>query len=180
LFDSRDKWDEVQGLTDGYSRDFDVPGAPTRLLEDEEWLGGLPLRTELYSAHTLDILGWQDDYARNMFRDYFKDHGISRGHSLTGHFLELCGLNALAREAWKAQLGQFAYGAIFAVRNERLGMIPAKCLPRMRKLACGEKYYGFIFERLWLHFFGMPFIQAGRGRVAESLGKNPEIARISS
>lgn len=177
LFDSRESWDEVQGLTDGYSRDFNVPGAPTRILEDGEWLGKIPLRTEIYSAHTLDILGWQDDYARRMFHDYFKDHGIERGYNMTGHFLELCGLQTLAREAWNAQLGQFAYGAIFAVRNERLGMIPQKCLPRMRKIACGEKYNGFIFERLWLHFFGMPFIQTGRGRVTEALGKNTGVIK---
>jgi hypothetical protein len=61
---------------------------------------------------------------------------------------------------------------MFGVRNERLGRIPLECVPAMRALAQGHYAHGYVFERLWLHLFGLPFIRAGRGRVGATLPGN--------
>jgi hypothetical protein len=53
---------------------------------------------------------------------------------------------------------RYAYAAIFAVRNDRLSMIPQECIPKMRKLACEHYSVGYMYERLWLHLFGQPFV----------------------
>jgi hypothetical protein len=116
------------------------------------------VRTEVCSAHTLDVLKWRDDNGRRFFADYCHHHGVPPGWSLSGHFLELCGLDDLAEQAWRAERLRFGYGAMFAVRNSRLPRIPPDCIPRMRRLACGHYSHGYLFERLWLHLFGLPFI----------------------
>ena len=64
----------------------------------------------------------------------------------------------LAEQAWQAVLVRYAYAGIFAVRNERLSLIPKKCLPRMRELACDHYFGPYMYERLWLHLFGLPFV----------------------
>ena len=48
---------------------------------------------------------------------------------------------------------------MFGVRNERLAMIPQACIPQMRELAQGHYSHGYIYEKLWLHLFGLPFIR---------------------
>ena len=64
LLACRSHWAEVQCLTAGYATGSDIPPANLRILEDDEGLGSHPLRTELCSAATLDMLGWQDDGGR--------------------------------------------------------------------------------------------------------------------
>lgn len=168
LLERRDLWTEVQPLTAGYAEYCEVPPPSARILDDAEWIAGMPVRTELCSAHTLDILGWQDEVGgRRFFKDYCLHHHLRRGMSISGHFLESCGLTEIAEQAWRAALAQFAYGAMFAVRNDRLPLVPAACIPQMRRLACGHYSNGYVFERLWLHFFGLPFIHAERHAVAE-------------
>jgi hypothetical protein len=165
LLACRSHWAEVQCLTAGYATGSDIPPANLRILDDDEWLGCHPLRTELCSAATLDMLGWQDDGGRRIMKDYCQHHCLPRGWSISGHFLEACGLAELAAEAWQAALVQFAYGAMFGVRNERLARVPLECLPAMRALAQGHYAHGYVYERLWLHLFGLPFIRGGRGSV---------------
>ena len=93
-----------------------------------------------------------------MFRDYSDYHQDPAGWSLSGHFVESCGLIELAEQAWLAVFVRYAYAAIFAVGNERLSLIPKSCVPRMRKLACEHYSGGYMYERLWLHLFGLPFV----------------------
>ncbi len=61
----RGHWADVQCLTAGYATGSDIPPANLRILDDDEWLGCHPLCTELCSAATLDMLGWQDDGGRS-------------------------------------------------------------------------------------------------------------------
>ena len=67
------------------------------------------------------------------------------------------GWRELAEQAESADFGQFAYGAIFAVRNELLQRIPEDVLHRLQLMTRSHPLYPWIFERLWLHFFGLPF-----------------------
>ena len=156
LLGHRDLWADVQGLTGRYLEDLPPPHCLT--LQDEERIAGIPVRTEVCSASTLDILMWRDDGGRHFFADYCLHHGVPRGWSLSGHFLESCGLTELAGEAWRAERLRFCYGAMFAVRNSRLARIPADCIPAMRELARGHYSNGYVYERLWLHLFGLPFL----------------------
>lgn len=176
LLGASGSWQEVQALTAYYLVDSDAPPQATRVLEDEEWIGDMAVRTELCSAHTLDVLNWQDEVWQGFLREYREHHQIPKGWSVAGHFLEACGLLELAKEAWKATLTRFAYGAIFAVRNERLAMIPPGRLTRMRELACGLHVHGFVFERMWLHLFGVPFVTLDRTSLATRQPKIVEFA----
>ena len=162
LLDLHDHWAEVQPLTSGYMVASDIPPANLRATEDREWVGDIPIYTEFFSPATLDTTTWQDGGGRNIFKDYSSHHRLPRGWSIGGHFLELCGLGDLAAAAWNASLARFAYGAIFGVRNERLAMIPHACIPQMRSLAQGHYSHGYIYEKLWLHLFGLPFIRNER------------------
>ena len=161
LLKQRDLWEDIQPLTSGYLDDGISPPQVCKDLETDEWLRGLPVRTELLSASTLRMVRWHDPAAGGFIEDYCKYVNLPAGWSVTGYFLESCGWSALAREAWKATLVRGVYAAIFAVRNERLSFIPRKCLPRMREIACEHPSTGFVYERLWLHLFGLPFITMG-------------------
>jgi hypothetical protein len=158
LLKQRDIWAEVQPLTSGYLDDGISPPQVCRDLETGEWLRGLPVRTELLSAHTLRMVRWYDPAGGGFIQDYCDHVRLPAGWSVTGYFLESCGWTSLAREAWKATLVRGVYAAIFGVRNERLSFIPRKCLPRMRKIASEHPSTGYVHERLWLHLFGLPFI----------------------
>ena len=162
LLELRGHWAEIQPLTAGYAVESDIPPANIRATEDAHWLGSIPIYTELCAAATMDMLGWQDEGGRRIMKDYCQHHRLPRGWGISGHFLELCGLTELAAEAWQASQAQFGYGAMFAVRNERLGMIPHACIPQMRVLAQGHYSHGYIYEKLWLHLFGLPFIRQER------------------
>jgi hypothetical protein len=149
------EWNPVQPLTASYNTAIQVPPKFICDIEVAEWPNGLRVRTALLSLPTLAGLG---NYDHSKFGpDYVKNHGLPAGWNVTGHFLELCGMSELAEKAWRSYVGQFAYGAIFAVRKDHLGKIPGHCLPAMRVLAAGPPVHGFIFERLWLHLFGLPF-----------------------
>lgn len=162
LLELRGHWAEVQPLTPGYATGADIPPAIPRTLEDTWWLGNIPIYLEPCSAATLEPSAWRDDGAHRIMKDYSQHHRLPRGWSVSGHFFETCGLTDLAAAAWEADLARFACAAIFAVRNERLGMIPVKCIPAMRTLAQGHYSHGYIYEKLWLHLFGLPFIRQER------------------
>jgi hypothetical protein len=158
LLGQRDCWQDVQPLTSAYVDESDNPPRVRRMLETDEWIRGIPIRTELLSANTLRMNSWNDAFGGSYIQSYCDYYHIPLGWSVSGYFLETCGLAELAEKAWRATLVRSVYAAIFAVKNERLGFIPRKCIPRMRKLACGHSSNGFVFERLWLHLFGLPFI----------------------
>lgn len=60
-------------------------------------------------------------------------------------------------EAWGATIGRFAFGALFAVDNSKPSLFPQSVLPKMKKLAADFQVNGYVYERLWLHIFGLPF-----------------------
>lgn len=157
LLEHRDHWEAVQALTATYDNEKQIPPEQMREREQGQWLGRLRVRTEPFSPWTLQTLGWYDAPAREWMDGFHRRHGTPKDWSVTGYFMDLVGLPEVAREAWTHYSGQFAYGAIFAVAEERLNRIPAKSLAVMRKLACDDPLHGYLFERLWLHLFGLPF-----------------------
>ncbi len=155
LLRHRDQWADVQPLTGRYMEE--IPPPVCVAFQQDERINGISVRTEVCSVHTLDILRWRDDLGRRFFDEYCQHHGVPNGWSISGHFLELCGLNELAEKAWRAERLRFCYGAMFAVRNTLLGKIPQEVLPQMLDLARGHFSHGYVYERLWLHLFGVPF-----------------------
>ena len=156
LLQHRDQWNEVQPLTAHYMDDGETPPYHLKTLEDGEWVAGIPVRTEVVSAKSLGMLNWTDpESGYRMFKEYSEYYQVPKGWSLAGHFLEMCGLHEVAREAWRAWVLRFAYGAMFAVKNYRLARIPWECIGKMRWLTCEHWSIGYLFERMWLHIFGL-------------------------
>jgi hypothetical protein len=160
-------WSDVQPLTAGYLEKLNIPPTNLRITLDMDWLGDIPVHTELCSASTMDMNGWQDEVGRNIFSDYVKHNKIPSGWSISGHFLECCGLKDLAEKAWEADLLRFCYGATFALRNERLALVPQDCIPAMRTLAQGHYANGYVYEKLWLHIFGIPFVSTPKSPISD-------------
>jgi hypothetical protein len=46
----------------------------------------------------------------------------------------------------------------------------------MRELACGLHVHGFVFERMWLHLFGVPFVTLDRASLTAGPSKIVEFA----
>ncbi|MCW1915663.1 DUF3431 domain-containing protein [Luteolibacter sp. GHJ8] len=159
LLRHRDAWKDVQALTGMYKDDNHTPPWLLRELQDDEWIRGLAVRTEYSSARSLGNMSWNDgEGAYRCFQDYADFYNLPRGWSLTGHFVEKCGLVPIAEEAWRAVVVRYAYAAIFAVKNSQLGLIPKHRIEAMREMTWEHYSIGFMFERMWLHLFGLPFL----------------------
>lgn len=157
LISRRNEWSDVQPLSAGYLENSINPPPHFRHWEKGEWLDQLPIRTEEISTWSLDMIKYRDDFGIKGVKNYSRVHNIPLGWNLAGHFLEMCGLIETAERAWRSDIAYMNYGAIFGVKNSQLKHLPVACIPQMRKLAQGHYYHGFIFEKLWLHIFGMPF-----------------------
>lgn len=160
----RQHWSDIQPMTCGYIDEWQIPPEVIRTLDDHDWMGEFRVRTDFFSTSNHEVLGWIDHGGRQLMNDFVAYHRLPSGWSIYGYFLEQCGLMELAKEAWTSPIGQFGFAAMFAVRNHLLDQIPADCIPRMRRLAAEHNSHGYIFERLWLHLFGLPFIKFERPR----------------
>jgi hypothetical protein len=163
LLDSRNCWNEIQSLSVQWLEDKGIP--PRLVIEKErnDWLGELRLRKEWFSLGSWGPVSFCDDGAVQILKEYLNLHGVPEGSNLAEHFLRLAAWDELAEKAGAADLGRFCYGAIFAVKGERLSAVPELVLGRMRELALSHNLHGYIFERLWLHFFGEPFVKLEAG-----------------
>jgi len=164
LVNSRSEgWNAVQPLTQGWDVRHDCPPAWICDLEEAEWQNGLRVRTELMCIQNLVLFG---NYDFNQFgADYTKMFQLPKGWNVAAHFLENCGMHEMAEKAWRSYVGQAVFAAIFAVRADHLDTIPRRCLPKMRQLVCGDKLHWFIYERMWLHLFGLPFMLTEEDKV---------------
>jgi len=157
LLEHQDEWADIQPLTAQWIAERGIPSAQLISTETEEHLRGCWIRSELFSLHQWNAIRFVDDGAIRIGRDYLSGHGLPQGANIAAHFLASAGWHELAEQAEAADFGQFAYGAIFAVRNELLQRIPEDVLQRLQLMARSHPLYPWIFERLWLHFFGLPF-----------------------
>lgn len=173
LLKHRQEWADIQPLTVQWLSERDIPPVTLVEAETEEHIDDLRIRSELFSLHTWNPVRFVDDGAIRIGRDYLSGHGLPAGTNIAAHFLRSAGWNELAVEAEAAEFGQFAYGAIFAVRNELLRRIPEDVLRRLHLMSRSHPLYPWIFERLWLHLFGLPFhpaIQRHSGNVGSLRG----------
>jgi hypothetical protein len=147
--------------------------------DDVQVLAG---EAELCSAATLNLIARADESGVSFLRDYRSYHGLPEGCHVSSHFLDGCGLTELGDEAWRAVLALRAPFAMFAVRNDRLARLPEDRIPVMRKLAREHHSHAHALDRLWLHFFGLPFIamDAMSGKGATAADKEREGALVPS
>lgn len=161
LIEVSQRWRDVQPLALQRPSGTGIP--PARLAEEDQrdWIDDLPVRPEHFSLGTWAPLAFDDDVARENGRAYRQKHLLPEGSNLARHFLEFVGLDELAAQAGAADIGVFSYGAIFAVRNRRIaGFLQTgrRHLGKMEILARADPDCDGIYERLWLHLFGEPFI----------------------
>ncbi|WP_337271417.1 hypothetical protein [Oryzifoliimicrobium ureilyticus] len=158
LLASWNLWPDLQPLTWQWRGEANVP--PAVVLEDyERHLGGrLRVRAERFSLSTWGPLDFIDTGALRTSIDYRAFHGnLPEGTNIAAHFLRMAGLNDLAAQASVHAMGIFCYGAMFAVRNHLVAQLPSESIAIMIQASKGLPVYGYVLERMWLHFFGASF-----------------------
>jgi hypothetical protein len=151
-------WPDLQPLTWRWKGEENVP--PTVVLREyERYLAGrLRVRAERFSLSIWGPMDFIDAGALRTSVDYRNIHGgLAEGTNIASHFLHMCGLKELAEEAARYAMGIFCYGAIFAVRNHLVAKLPTRSIELMMQLSKGPPVYGYVLERIWLHFFGASF-----------------------
>ncbi len=164
-------WRDVQPLSLHWMAAKDIPPRHLISMDRRDWLGGIPIRSEYFSLHTLAPVAFHDMGGWGLYDSYRLDHSLGTGHKAIEHFFGLCGLYWLAEQARDADIGAFAWGAIFGVRNSRIAAFLERARPqleRMELLASVSTDYACMFERCWLLIFGEPMIRfpALRSRAA--------------
>jgi len=157
-----DQWRDIQPLSLLWLADKKVPPLP--VLEDErtDWIGSLAVRAEHFSLKTWAPVAFFDEGAWGIGNSYRQKHMLPNGTNIAAHFFEFCGFDAVAQNALSANVGVFSYGAIFAVRSALVAKLVAESRPHlvnMELLSRADLNYGYVFERIWLHLFGEPFVR---------------------
>jgi hypothetical protein len=152
------KWDDVQPLSWRWRVTRDIPPAGVLARETGGFIDGLRVRPELFSLQSWTPLGFHDVGTFWLQDTYRKVHNLEDGSNIAAHFLAMCGLPDLARQAEAHLLGRFSYGAVFAARRSRLAQVPEGALANLRQASLSHEVYGYVLERMWLHLFGAAFI----------------------
>jgi hypothetical protein len=150
-------WQDVQPLSWRWKSARDIPPAHILAAETGDFVQGLRVRPELFSLSSWAPVGFDDAGTQWLNAAYRRVHGLPEGVNIAAHFFALCGLQELQQAALAHRLGLFAYGAVFAARNDLVAGFTLSALPRLRQACCGHSVYGYVLERVWLHLFGLPF-----------------------
>lgn len=159
-------WDDVQALSWEWRADKNIP--PRHLMAEAEvsLAGRLRVRPEIFSLTNWGPLEFVDNGCMNMGIVYRVLRGLPEGTNIAAHLLRACGLDHIADRADEHMAGVFSYGAIFAVRNNRVANVPKRSLELLKDFATAPvAANGYILERLWLHFFGADFLRAKAPRL---------------
>lgn len=154
------RWGDIQPLSIIADERRAIP--PRHLIERDrrDWIGSAAIRAERFSLNSLAPMGFFDEQAHRLAEVYRRKQNLPEGANLVAHFLAMCGFERLAGEAQQADTGVFAYGPVFAVRNTRLAGFLHEARPHLGKLDVltrASPVHQHFFERVWLHFFGLPF-----------------------
>lgn len=157
ILSKMDEWNSVQAMSCRWLEEQSIP--PGYVLEGDtkDRIGGLRVRRECFSLRNLSPVAFFDPGAVNILKEYLEFHSLSEGTNIVEHFLRMVRWNELADLAAEADFGFFAYGALFSVDAELLRRISTDSVYRMLDLTNSHPVHGYVFERLWLHFFGHPF-----------------------
>ncbi|WP_416408429.1 hypothetical protein [Agrobacterium rosae] len=152
-------WDDVQPLSWQWIPDRGVPPQETLERHQEYFPLHLRIRPELFSLMDWESLGFRDKGAWNMGLVFKTLEGVSpNSTNIAAHVLKKWKLDAYAEQAARHTVGVFAYGAIFAVRNEYVARLSTESKELIYEFSVGEAHAnGYIMERMWLHIFGTGF-----------------------
>jgi hypothetical protein len=156
-------WRPVQALSYCWIESLQVP--PSVLLKEEtdDWLERCRVRREVFSLHSLSAAKFVDAGMRSCGENYLRVHGLEIGTNVIEHMLQLVGLSELSKKAAQADFGSFSYGAIFALQNHLIPTLEKESIVKLIELNVSPvTVYGYVCERLWLHFFGEEFISLKR------------------
>lgn len=181
LLDAWPDWGDVQPLSwAGVTRDPEADPAadlPAPRADDgpdtRDWIDGLPVEAVRFSPRDLGAIGRFDRATFRVSRRYRQLHGLTDAAHLGEHFLRLCGLPDLAESARHADLGFQAWGGLFAIRQDRYAQIVRHLQPRLPHILAIVRQHPvhvWLWEQLWLHVFGLPFLRSDtlHDRVASS------------
>jgi len=178
LLDHWAQWQPVQALSCQWKGHLPPPQV---IRDGSDAIAGLQVRRELFCLANWGPLHFMDEGALRTAVRYWASVGQPEGVNIASHFLRRCRLEELADRAAPCLLGQFAYGAIFAARNDRILALPRESLFLMRHLTTGPAWYGYVMERLWLHLLGMDFLMPVSTEVASFEAARrpvPQFARV--
>lgn len=158
LLSTRHGWLDLQPLSWCYTREQNIP--PANLLDQErsDFLGALRIRKEIFSLYTMAPVHFVDKGAENISEKYRKAYRLAPGTNVVADFLVRCDFSELADQARRHLLGTFSYGAILGIRNRLLRAHSEAAYLRLREVAEAEGIHGWMFERIWLHLWGEPFV----------------------
>ena len=151
-------WWPVQPLALQWKASAAVP--PPAILESQR-ADHLPqgrVRREVFSLHTMAPMHFYDWGGYNMSATYRAAYGLSPAANLAEHFLRRCLMERRAEEAGRHLAGAFSYGAILGISAERIAQLSPQVLSAMYGASLEHPINGYMFERLWLHLFGEPFL----------------------
>lgn len=156
------EWKDIQPLSMQWIGSNNIPPQLIIANERQDWINKeLIIRRERFSLKTWAPLSFFDQGAWNIGLEYKKIHYLTEGTNIAAHFLNLIEMNEHSAACKEAEIGFFAYGAIFAIKNYRGKEFKekfAKRIPNIRKIANSNNIFGYMHERLWLHLFGEKFI----------------------
>lgn len=157
LVNNRDMWGSVQALSLRWLIERNIPSQYIIDCDRKDWIDGLRVRRELFSLRTWAPLYFHDPGTVNIMNDYLERYALPHGFNIAEHFLEMAGWSELADSASVCDVGLFSYGGIFLIAESRFESIPPDSLYTLWVLSQSHPVHGYIIERLWLHFFGLPF-----------------------
>jgi hypothetical protein len=152
------QWDDLQPLSWQWKCDHEVPPSGILKLYEEQLAGRLRIRPERFSLYTWAPIEFFDIGALNTGRTYRHAHGqLPEGTNIAAHFLKMAQLPEIAAKAEASSLGIFSYGALFAARNHVIKQLPQAAAKQLYQASMAHPCYGYVLERMWLHFFGAEF-----------------------
>jgi hypothetical protein len=156
-------WDNLQPLSWRWIESRNLPPPDILSRDTGLFVGGCRVRPETFSLGKWEPLQFRDQGAANIATEYKFLHHLPSGANIAGHFLRQCNWTELGETAEGHIAGRFAYGALFAARQNLLERASSKSFELALEAANSHPMYGYILERLWLHLFGEPFLLPALG-----------------
>lgn len=163
LLKEQELWSDIQSLSCQWIEDQEIPPKDLLARQTGDQLAGLRVRREVFSLRLWSSIWFADPGSLSHREEYSKLHDLPNGGNMAAHFLRMADLPELAAQAEEADFGRFCYGAIFAVRSRLLVRINPDSCRKLLTLSKGHSVHGYVFERLWLHLFGEPFLTLAAG-----------------
>lgn len=144
----------------GLPADPDDP-AHDALWDTRDWIDGWPVEPVRFALRDLQPSGRPDPALLRIAARYRRRHGLARHASLAAHLLARAGLDALAEDARRGDLGVHAPGGLFAVHGAGLREAARRLRPHATTLdrMLHDPDDRALWSRLWLHVLGLPFVR---------------------